>query len=212
MPAYYGEMQARNDVTRMPATVTISQGKLRLSSGSSDLGEWPLNRVGLEEYTDKSILLAAEDEELIIFFDNHAEFVNDNARHMREPEGTKSPRHPAFRKEADGPSLSEEIKDDVSREVTPMVAEAQHLISLIEPGPPLWIAGIALLLTIIFLPGLVIGLGLVAGVAGLLFGGLAYADQKIAVRIPGPFTPAMLVMLGTVALLLAIFVSLVFGG
>lgn len=211
MPAYYGQMHSREDTTRMPATVTVSGGKLRLSSGSTDLGEWPMSRIGLEQYTDQSVLLAADDAELILFLDEHARFIQDNERFFRAPEDTQKLKHAAFRKAPeDQPSLKDEIRSDVSREVSPIVGEARHLLSLIEPGPPLWIGAAVLVALVIFAPGLLIGLGLVVGVVGLVLGGLGYADEKVAVRLPDPVTPTMAVMIGTVGLALALFVGLFF--
>ena len=210
MPAYYGQMQSRDDTARMPATVTVSQGRLRLSSGSSELGEWSLSRIGLEEYTDRSILLAAEDAELILFLDEHDQFIRDNERHFRAPEGTQRLRHPAFNRPGENQqSIGEELKEDVAREMSPIVGEAQHLLSLIEPGPKLWAGGVVLILLILFLPGLLIGLGLLVGVVALVIGGLGYADDKIAVRIPDPITPTLAVMIGGVSIALALFVNLI---
>lgn len=212
MPVYFGEMQVKDEVNRIPATVTIYQGRLSLSSGTTELGDWSLSHIGMELYTDKSVLLAADDATLILFLEDHDQFVRDNSRHMREPEGTRRrPEHAAFRKQdPNAPTLGAEIRDDVSREVTPIIADAKHLLSLIEPGPPLWIGAAMVLALIIFAPGIVIGLGLLVGVLALVAGGLAYADDKIAVRIPEPFTPTMLVLVGAVSVILAIFVNLAF--
>ncbi|MGF1666694.1 MAG: hypothetical protein ACFCVC_10535 [Acidimicrobiia bacterium] len=205
MAVFFGEMQAKSDPKRMKAVVTVERGNLRLVSGTTELGEWPMHTVRLEEYTDRSVLMAVEDEELILFMDEHARFVGELGRHLKKPgEGRREPIHPAFRKEPveQGPTIREELKDDVAREMAPIAAEARHLLDQIPRGKALYI-GLAFFVVLLFVwPTPLAFLTLFGGAGALLVGGLAYADDKIAVRLPGPFTPAQLVAVG--GLLLAI--------
>jgi hypothetical protein len=211
MAVFYGEMQVKDDLQRMPAVVTIDKGTLRLATGRTELGEWPMSRVRLEEYTDTSFLLSADDEQLVLFLKEHERFKSEIGRFLAKPEERRRrPEHPAFRgKTEEGPSLTEELKSDVAREMSPIVGEIKHIVSLIPVGPPLWIGLGVLLLLIVFLPRVVTAIGFVGGMAALLVGGLGYADQKMALRIPDPLTPSFLVAVGAVLLILGMVVGLV---
>jgi hypothetical protein len=207
MAVFFGEMQAKSDPKRMKAVVTVERGNLRLVSGTTELGEWPMHTVRLEEYTDRSVLMAVEDEELILFMDEHPRFVGELGRHLKKPgEGRREPIHPAFRKEPveQGPTIREELKDDVAREMAPIAAEARHLLDQIPRGKPLYI-GLAVFVVLLFVwPTPLALLTLFGGAGALIFGGLAYADDKIAVRLPGSFTPAQLVAVGGILLVIGI--------
>jgi hypothetical protein len=209
MAVFFGEIQAKSDPTRMKAVVTLDGGSIRLVSGTTELGEWPMHKVRLEEYTDRSVLMAVEDEELILFMEEHQRFVGELGRNLRKPgEGRRQTTHPAFRKEPteQGPTLREEFKDDVSREMAPIVSEAKRLIEQIPRGKPLYIGLGVLLVLFIFAPVVIAFTTLIGGAVALLVGGLAYADQKIALRLPGSFTPAQLVAVGGILLLVGIVV------
>jgi hypothetical protein len=212
MAVFFGEMQAKSDPKRMKAVVTVDRGNLRLVSGTTELGEWPLHTMRLEEYTERSVLMAVEDEELILFLDDHQKFVGEVGRYIKKPgDRRREPTHPAFRQDAadDGPSLSEELKDDVSREMAPIMAEARHLIDQIPRGTPLYVGIGVFLVLLVFLPVVITFTTLIGGAVLLLVGGLAYADQKIAVRLPGSFTPAQLVAIGGILLLVGIVVTVI---
>lgn len=212
MAVFFGEMQARSTPGRMKVVVTVDRGNLRLVSGTTELGEWPMHKIRLEEYTDRSILMAAEDEELILFLDDHQKFVDEAARYVKKPgEGRRDPTHPAFRKEPSepAPSLREELRDDLSREAAPIMGEIRHLVEQIPRGTPLYVALGVFLILFVFLPQVITIVTLVGGAVALLTGGLAYADQKFAVRLPDAFTPASLLGIGGVLLVVGILVTIV---
>lgn len=209
MAVFFGEMQTRSDAKRMKAVVSVDRGNIRLSSGSTELGEWPLHSVRLEEYTDASILMAVEDEELILFLDERQKFIGEVGRYMKKP-GDEKRRlsHPAFRRndEPEGPTLGEELKDDVSREMAPIINEAKDWLDRIPRGRPLWIAGIVFVVLLVFLPQPIAFVTLIGGSVALLVGGFAYADDRFALRIPDPITPVQLVAGGGVALIVGLVV------
>lgn len=209
MAVFFGEIQAKSDPKRMKAVVTIERGNIRLVSGTTELGEWPMHTVRLEEYTDRSVLMAVEDEELILFLDEHPRFVGELGRNLKKPgEGRREPTHPAFRKEPvePVPTIREELREDVAREMAPIAAEARHLLDQIPRGKPLYIGLAVFLALFIFTPQLIAFTTLIGGAAILLVGGLAYADQKMAMRIPGSFTPAQMVTVGSALLIVGILV------
>lgn len=204
MAVFFGEMQVKSDPKRMKAVVTVEGGKIRLVSGTTELGEWQMHTVRLEEYTDRSVLFAAEDEELILFMEEHERFTTELGRNLKKPgEGRRQPTHAAFRKEPaePQPTIREELKGDVSREMAPIVGEARHMLDMIPRGKPLYIGLAVLLVLLIVWPAPIVFIGLIGGTLALLGGGLAFADDKIAIRLPGSITPPQLIAGG--ALLLA---------
>ena len=214
MPVFYGELQVEGDTQRLPAVVTIDKGLLRLQSGRAALGEWKLYQIGLEPYTDRSVLLAAEDERLVLFLDDHDGFMRETEHFRNNPDRRRSREklHPAFAQQQEEESLkdlTDEVREDFAREVNPIVDEARDMLEAIEPGPPLYIALGVLFLLLIFLPGVLAGIAGLVAVVALIAGGLAFADSKIAVRIPDPFTPTNLIIVGALALLLAAMVVVI---
>jgi hypothetical protein len=209
MPVYTGELSERRDPKRLPAVVTVDRGLLLITSGRVEIGQWKMTDVRLEEYTKGSVLLQVGDEELILFLDEHARFLADTAPYRRKPdERRRGPSHPAFQKGDEGPTLGEELKKDVGREVSSVVDEARHLLGFIKPGPPLWIGLGVFVLAVIVLPGLVTGLLLLSGVLALAVGAVANAEAKLAVRIPDPFTPTLLMAVGGLLILLGLVVAI----
>jgi len=212
MAVFFGEMQTRSDAKRMKAVITVDRGTIRLASGTTELGEWPLSRVRLEEYTDVSVLMSVEDEELILFLDEKERFAGEVGRYLRKPEEERRrPTHPAFRRnEPQGPSLGEELKDDVSREMAPIIAEAKGWLDRIPRGRPLLIGGIVFLVLLIIFPQPIAFVTLIGGTLALLAGGLAYSDDRLALKIPDPVTPVQLVAAGGIGLVVGIIILAVF--
>lgn len=211
MPVFFGEMQTTNDTKRMKAVVTVDRGRIRLSSGNAELGDWPLSTVRLEEYTDVSVLMAVEDEELILFLDDKDRFAGEVGRYLRNPaEERRRPTHPAFRRnEPQGPTLGEELKDDVSREMAPIIGEARGWLDLVPRGRPLAIAGIIFLVLVIIIPQPIAFVTLIGGALALLAGGLAYSDDRLAMKLPDQITPVQLVAGGGIALAAGIVILVV---
>lgn len=209
MPIFYGELQERTDTQRLPAVVTVENGSIRLVSGRTELGEWQLSQVAVEQYTDQSVLFRADDDELILFLSEQDRFLAETTpvRRAEPKKERRRPTHPAFRK--DQGDAVQELREDVDREVAGIVGEVRHLLSLIPGGPPMWIGLGVFLLLLIFLPAVLAGIGLIGGVLGLGLGALAYADTNIALRIPDPFTPQLLLGLGALLLALGVVVWVV---
>lgn len=210
MPVYTGEISERRDPKRIPAVITVDRQSILITSGRVEIGQWRMTEVKLEEYTKGSILMQVGDEELILFIDEHARFLADTAPYRHRPDDRKrASSHPAFQKGDQGPTLGEELRQDVGREVSSVVEEARHLLGMIKPGPPLWIGLGVFALLVIVLPGVLVGLLLLIGVIGLAIGAIANAEAKVAVRIPDPFTPTLLMAIGGLAVLLGLLVAIV---
>jgi hypothetical protein len=210
VPVFFGELQQPGDDQRLPAVVTIDQSVIRLTSGQVELGEWKLTQVVIDGYEDR-VDLTAEGERLMLYLAEHERFLDLTAPYQRSAgERRRSSMHPAFRKDEDaGPTLAEELREDVSREVTSVVDEARDLVGLVKPGPPLWIGLGVLLILIVFLPTLVISLSLLGGILALLVGGAGYAETRVATKIPEPLNPVRLIVVGIALVALAIVVAIV---
>ncbi len=209
MPVFFGEMQHLNHPATMPATVHVDKGTIRLQSGRTELGEWKLYQVVIEERDATSVLFRADEEELILTLREHQSFLAETAPYRRgEGRARRVPTHEAFRKPDEGPTLGEEIKEDVSREVSSVADEVKELVSMLPSGPPLWIGIGVFLLAIIFIPSVVLGLLFAVGVAALVVGAIGYADSSVAVRLPGTLTPIRVVAIGVVCVLLGVVVAI----
>jgi hypothetical protein len=65
MGTFSASLRAVGDVTALPATVEISEGRLTISAGSSEIGSWSLDEVSLEEIPTGYRLVAEGDQILI---------------------------------------------------------------------------------------------------------------------------------------------------
>ena len=210
MAVFFGEMQHRDHPTTMPATVHVDKADVRIQSGRTVLGEWKLYEVQIEEMDPESIIFRADQEELILKLKEHKSFLAETANYRTDTgRGRRLRTHEAFRKEDEGPSLSEELKDDVSREVSGVADEIRDLWEMVPRGQPLWIGLAVLLVLIIFLPGLVVGLLFAVGVISLLVGAISYVETSLALKLPEALTPVRLIAIGTVAIGAGILVSII---
>ena len=210
MAVFFGEMQHLDHPTSMPAVVTIEKGMIRLASGRTQLGEWKLYQVVIRERDAESVTFRADDEELILKLKEHESFLAETAAYRRnENRAARQPTHEAFRKEPEGPTLGEEIRDDVTREVSSVADEVKELLGMVKVGPPLWIALAAFILGVVFLPSLIIGMVFLVGVIALAVGAIAHADSSIALKLPGDLTATRLVAVGVILIAVGIVLFVV---
>ncbi len=210
MAVFFGEMQHLDHPTTMPAVVTIEKGVIRLASGRTQLGEWKLYQVVIRERDAESVTFRADDEELILKLKEHASFLAETEAYRRnEGRAARQRTHEAFRKEPEGPTLGEEIREDVTREVSSVVEEAKELFGMVKVGPPLWIGLAVFILGVIFLPSLIIGLVFLVGVVAIAVGAIAHSDSNIALKLPGDLTPTRLVAVGAILLAVGLLLLLI---
>lgn len=210
MAVFFGEMQHLDHPTSMPATVHVDKADIRLQSGRTVLGEWKLYQVQIEERDPESILFRADQEELILKLKEHKSFLAEVANYRTDTDRQRRLRtHEAFRQADDGPTISEELKEDVSREVSGVADEIRDLWEMVPRGQPLWIGLAVLLVLVIFLPGLVVGLLFAVGVIALLVGAISYVETSLALRLPDSVTPVRLIAIGTIAIGLGIVISII---
>src|SRR5690606_471269 len=119
----------------------------------------------------------------------------------------RMPTHEAFRKPDEGPSLTDEIREDVSREVGSVADEVRALWDLVNVGWPLWVGVAVLLLLAIFLSPVVVAVCFALGVLSLVVGAIAYVETSLALKLPDALTPARLLAIGLIAIGLGIVVA-----
>lgn len=211
MAVFFGEMQHRDHPATMPATVYVERASIRINSGPTQLGEWKLYQVQIEERDPTSIIFRADQEELILKLKEHASFLAETANYRTDTGRARRLRtHEAFRQEEEeGPSLSEELKQDVTREVSGVADEIRELWAMVPRGRPLWIALAVFLLLLVFLPALVVGVLFAAGVIALLVGAISYAETSLALRLPEALSPVRLIAIGAVCIGAGIVVSII---
>ena len=210
MPVFFGEMQHMHHPTTMPAVVHVDKGTIKLQSGRTELGEWKLYQVVIEERDAKSVLFRADEEELILMLREQESFLAETAPYRRgESRARRVPVHEAFRKPDEGPTLGEEIKEDVTREVTSVTEEVRELASMLPSGPPLWIGIGVFLLLVILVPSIVLGILFAVGVTALVVGAIAYAETSVALKLPGALTPIRVVAIGVLCVLVGVVVAII---
>lgn len=194
----------------MPAVITVEKGSIKLASGRTQLGEWKLYQVVIQERDAETITFKADEEELILTLQEHASFLAETEAYRRnEKRAQRQMTHEAFRKEPEGPTLGEEIREDVTREVNSVVDEVKDLFRMVKPGPALWAALAVFILLVVFLPSVIIGALFLIGTIALVVGALSHADSNIALRLPGDFTATRLVALGVILLGLGVILFIV---
>lgn len=65
MGTFSASLRAVGDVTALPATVEISEGRLTISAGSSEIGSWPLDEISLQEIPTGYRMVAEGDQILL---------------------------------------------------------------------------------------------------------------------------------------------------
>jgi hypothetical protein len=210
MAVFFGEMQMQDHPAKMPAVIHVDKADIRILSGKTQLGEWKLYQVTIEETDPSTILFRVDEEELLLNLKEHDSFLAETASYRRDERRLRRmPTHEAFRKPDEGPTLGEELKEDVSREVSSVADELKDLWSMIYVGTPFWI-GLGLFLVLaIFLPGLVVGVLFTVGVVSLIVGAISYVETSVAVKLPDALTPVRLVAVGVACIALGIVVAVV---
>ncbi len=73
MGTFSASLRAIGDVTRLPATVEISDGRLTIAAGSTEIGSWSLDEVTLEEIPT-GYRMAAEGDQILIELNDVSSF------------------------------------------------------------------------------------------------------------------------------------------
>ncbi|MFP3914372.1 MAG: hypothetical protein ACLFWM_05820 [Actinomycetota bacterium] len=211
MAVFFGDMQMRDHPATMPAVVYVDKANIKIQSGKTQLGEWKLYQVVIEEVDPSTISFRVDDDELLLTLQEHESFLAETASYRRENRRTRRmPTHEAFRKEEEeGPGLGEEIREDVGREVSGVAEEIRDLWDKVYGGTAFWVGVGVVLLLAIFLPSLLLGVLFTVGVLSLVVGAIAYVETTVAIKLPDVLTPVRLVAIGVVCIGLGILVAII---
>ncbi len=220
MPVYFGEMQLPDEPSVLPAMVTIEQGTIRLNSGRTELGTWKLYEVAIRPRDEKSVTLRADGEDLILRLNEHESFLAETAPYRRGEKRVQRERvHEAFRTEEEepGPSLVDdlrqdvdEVRQDLSKELSSVALEAKDLWGLARSGPWVWVGLAALIILAIFLPGIAAAITLIGGLIALVVGALGLVEESIEEWLPPAINPIRLILVGASLLVLGILLGIIF--
>lgn len=212
MPVFFGYMQMRDHPARMPAVVHVDKGTVRLQSGKDQLGEWKLYEVVIEEQDESTISFRVDDDEVLLELQEHDGFLAETAQFRRDDRRRRRmPTHEAFRPDTDdGPTLAEEMREDVGREVGSVADEVRQLWDMVNVGWPLWVGlAVFLVLGIVITP-IIVGLLFVVGVVSLIVGAIAYVETSVALKLPDTLTAARLLAVGVVTIGIGIVFAILF--
>lgn len=210
MAVFFGEMQMRDHPAKMPAVVHVDKANIKIQSGKTQLGEWKLYQVKIEEQDRETIVFRVDDEELLLHLREHDSFLAETANYQRDDSRARRLEHEAFRRNQDtGPTLSEELREDVGREVSGVSAEIRALWDTVYGGTGFWIGVAVFLLMAIFIPTVLVGILFAVGVVSLVVGAIAYTETSVAVKLPDALTPTLLLAVGVVGIGLGIVVAII---
>lgn len=219
MPVYFGEMQLPDEPSVLPATVTIEQGRIRLNSGRTELGSWKLYEVAIRPRDEKSVIFRADGEDLILRLNEHDSFLAETAPYRRGEKRVQRERvHEAFRTDEEpGPSLVDdlrqdvdEVRQDLTKELSSVATEARELWNQVKSGPWVWVGLGVLVVLAIFLHGVATAVTLIGGLLALVVGALGLVEETLEERLPAAFNPIRLILVGAVLLVLGILLGIIF--
>jgi hypothetical protein len=79
MGSFTASLRSIGDVRALPATVELSEGRLSIVAGSTEIGSWSLDEINLEE-TPTGYRMAAEGDQILIELRDVESFANELAR------------------------------------------------------------------------------------------------------------------------------------
>ncbi len=118
--------------------------------------------------------------------------------------------------EEPGPSLADDLRQDVddvrqdlTKELSSVGVEAKQLWSQVRSGPWVWVGLGVLIVLAIFLQGVVTALTLIVGLVALVVGALGLVEETIEEWLPAVLNPIRLILIGVALLVLGILLGIV---
>ncbi len=185
MEEFEGTVRMAGDAVALPAVLLVADDRLRVSTRRHEIGHWRLSDVSARVLED-ACHVSVEGEELVVVVADPLRFAEAIGPRLSNP--------------GDG-SLRRHADRAGAAPVGGLLTQASKLARRL-PGTG-WAlaastaAGISLAL---WAPAILVGLVVLGALAGLLIGGFALLDPFVAVRLPDPATPALLIRAGTLAL------------
>ena len=236
MGTFSASLRAIGDVKALPATVEISDGRLTIAAGSTEIGSWPLAEVYLEEIPT-GYRMAAEGEQIIIELKDLDGFNvalkgsgKRRRRHVKKakksrrvptlvedvPAPSPDPR-PASSSQADTRGAAEKSSGWTSKGLAFVDGTLERANKRFGPYLPDWVFTRAMfaiafgaLVLAVALPGLVSTFLLITGVLMVMFGAIVYSDPMLASRwLPGRTTPQHVLLFGVAILMMGVLLGVV---
>jgi hypothetical protein len=193
MEVFEGTVRLAGDSNSLQAVMLVADNRLKVKTSKHEIGDWELTDLYSRIRPD-GCHIVAEGEELIVSVDEPKRFA-----------------------EAIGPSVANPGDGSLLRKKT---TDEEHALQrgLRQLGVWVWAIptagktaiGVLLVASALFViaPAALVALSLLVGLVGLLVGGYALMDPFMAVRLPEPLNPPLLIRAGSAALVLAIVLAL----
>jgi hypothetical protein len=232
MGTFTASLRAIGDVKSLPATVELTDGRLSIAAGSTEIGSWSLDEVHLEEIPT-GYRLAAEGEQILIELKDLNGFAAELA--------SRSKRRRLGRKKETAARSEERVTAAVAENGgrasagTPRVEQrpaktskgwSEKGLAFVDgtleraskrfgPYLPEWVFTRAMfaitfgaLILLLVLPGLVSTFLLIAGAILIVFGAVVYSDPMLASRwLPGRTTPQHALLFGVAILMMGVLLG-----
>lgn len=245
MGTFSASLRAIGDVKSLAATVELSDGRLSIVAGSTEIGSWPLSEIRLEAIPT-GYRMAAEGEQILLEIkdlDSFAEELKNGSKKRRAKGRTKPEPRPSADDTESRPVTTIEpsppatpVVDRAPTEPTPapedpkrpktksgggvlgmvdsLLIKAKKRFGAVLPdfvfSRAMFAIAVALLTTMVLLPGVFSTLLLIGGAMLVLFGAIVYSDSVLASRwLPGRATPQQALLLGLGVLLLGVLLGMI---
>ena len=212
---YRGTIQLEGDSNKLPAVVTVDDGRIIISSNQQPIGDWPVKGSGFQRI-DQGIVLSVEDGRLLMQvedMDSLADAVGMRAdskrqRKLRErPQASDQPAEPETPKKER--ASAREVADKVADDLTPIVSEVREGIQKIPVDRNILVGGAVLLVLAFVFPSVSVIILTIVGALAVLGGAIGLLEPTLEHRFPPPLTPIRVLAAGFAAFVLVALILLV---
>ena len=231
MGTFNASLKTPGDMKGLPATLRVDQGRLHIAAGDTPIGDWSREEIALEPIAG-GFRLKVEGEMLLVEMNEVEAFESElmpstrkekrggrtehrpatTATKIKAPRSkNKAPRTKTRPTPGRAPKKPKEERKQSRLDVVLDKAEKRWGSLL-----PSWVftkavayAAIAFVAATVFFPGVISVLVLVAGLALVLLGAVAFSDSVLASKwLPGRARPDHALIAGVAMLLLGILIRL----
>jgi hypothetical protein len=196
MGQFQGSLRLPGDSRPLPATVQLGDGRLQVASGDHVIGDWPVEAIDIS-HVPEGIRVKAEGEVLLLELSDRDAFAQAAASQTQKPKRLTRQRRPAKTPGTSAPAPAQAAATKTAKVKTAKVRGESKLDVYLARAQerfgsklPNWVFGrwgivaaVALIALCVIFAELVSNLLLIAGVVGLLVGGVTMLDSVIARRL-----------------------------
>lgn len=214
---YKGKIQLEGDSNRLPAVITIDEGRIIISSNNQPIGDWPLKSSGFE-WTERGVVLSVTDGKLLMLVDEPEALATAvglrskrSKRLQKIEERQRSERNAGSEEKApskERPSAKEVISK-VSEDLDPFVADVREGLSGLKIDRNMIIGGVVLLILAFIFTSISIPILTIIGAILVLAGAIGLLEPTFEHRFPYPFTPIRVLAGGASAFVLVVLILLI---